>query len=85
MSMSIPSSSSSTSPSSVNNPTRILLLQDFSPELKTRDLLALFCEFEDDRGGFKLKWIDETSCWIVFSDGAVGTFVARRSILRSMA
>jgi len=29
-------------------------------------------EWEDDRGGFKVKWRDDTSAWIVFGDAAVG-------------
>jgi hypothetical protein len=53
-------------------PTRILLLSNFDPQLKTKDLLALFSNFEEDRGGFKLKWLDETSCYIVFQDHVIG-------------
>lgn len=59
-------------PSQGNNTTRILLLANFSPELKTRDIQAMFGEWEDDRGGFKIKWSDDESCWIVFNDPVVG-------------
>lgn len=34
-------------------------------------------EWEDDRGGFKVKWRDDTSAWIVFADAAV----AKRAFL----
>lgn len=60
-------------PSQGTNTTRILLLAHFSPELKTRDIQAMFGEWEDDRGGFKIKWSDDESCWIVFHDPVVGT------------
>ncbi|GAA5843680.1 hypothetical protein JCM3766R1_007208 [Sporobolomyces carnicolor] len=59
------------------NQTRILLLSDFDPALKTRDLMDLLSEWEDDRGGFKVKWRDDTSAWIVFSDA----HVAKRAFL----
>lgn len=60
----------------VSNPnatTKILQLSDFSKELKTRDIQLVFAEWEDDRGGFKIKWIDDTSCLIVFADPGTGT------------
>jgi Nuclear cap-binding protein subunit 3 len=52
--------------------TRILSLHGFPPELKTRDIQAAFAEYENERGGFKIKWIDDTSLLIVFNDAAVG-------------
>jgi hypothetical protein len=39
------------------NTTRILLLSGFAPELKTRDLIQVFAEFEDANGGFRVKWV----------------------------
>ncbi|GAA6019936.1 hypothetical protein JCM11491_006712 [Sporobolomyces phaffii] len=59
------------------NQTRVLLLSDFDPQLKTRDLMDLLAEWEDDRGGFKVKWRDDTSAWIVFTDAAT----AKRAFL----
>ncbi|GAA5942166.1 hypothetical protein JCM1841_000031 [Sporobolomyces salmonicolor] len=59
------------------NQTRILLLCDFSPSLKTRDLQDALAEWEGDRGGFKVKWRDDTSAWVVFGDPAV----AKRAFL----
>lgn len=32
----------------------------------------MFDEWEEDRGGFKIKWSDDVSCWIVFADAGVG-------------
>lgn len=52
--------------------TRILALSGFPAELKTRDIQAAFSEYENERGGFKIKWIDDTSLLIVFADPAVG-------------
>ncbi|MBW0535173.1 hypothetical protein O181_074888 [Austropuccinia psidii MF-1] len=51
--------------------TRILVLSDFNKELKTRDIQHVFSDWEDDRGGFKIKWVDDTSCLIVFADPGV--------------
>ncbi|KAH9824995.1 hypothetical protein DFH28DRAFT_1144248 [Melampsora americana] len=65
---------------SVHNPnavTRILQLTEFSKDLKTRDIQLVFAEWEDDRGGFKIKWVDDTSCLIVFADPGV----AKRAFL----
>jgi len=52
--------------------TRILSLSGFPPSLKTRDIQAAFGEYENERGGFRIKWIDDTSLLIVFNDAAVG-------------
>ncbi|GAA5904610.1 uncharacterized protein JCM6883_003840 [Sporobolomyces salmoneus] len=59
------------------NQTRILLLSDFDPSLKTRDLMELLSEWEDDRGGFKVKWRDDTSAFIVFHEATT----AKRAFL----
>lgn len=60
--------------------TRILSLHGFPPELKTRDIQAAFAEYENERGGFKIKWIDDTSLLIVFNDAAV----AKRAYLTTL-
>lgn len=60
--------------------TRILSLNGFPPELKTRDIQAAFSEYENERGGFKIKWIDDTSLLIVFNDAAV----AKRAYLNTL-
>jgi len=52
--------------------TKILELSGFPPELKTRDIQAVFQQWEEDRGGFKIKWRDDTTALIVFADPAVG-------------
>lgn len=65
---------SATPPINNNATTRILLLQGFEEEMKTRDIAALFDEWEEDKGGFKIKWCDDSSCWIVFNDAGVGEY-----------
>ena len=40
--------------------------------MKTRDIQAAFAEWENANGGFKIKWIDDTSLLIVFADATVG-------------
>lgn len=52
--------------------TRILSLTGFPKELKTRDIQSAFSEYENASGGFKIKWIDDTSLLVVFADAAVG-------------
>ena len=52
--------------------TRILSLSGFPPELKTRDLQAIFAPWEDEKGGFKIKWVDDVNALVVFFDPAVG-------------
>ena len=53
--------------------TRILSLTGFPKELKTRDIQAAFSDWENSNGGFKIKWIDDTSLLVVFADAGVGT------------
>lgn len=52
--------------------TRILSLTGFPKELKTRDIQTAFTEWENANGGFKIKWIDDTSLLIVFQDATIG-------------
>ncbi|RXW17046.1 hypothetical protein EST38_g8809 [Candolleomyces aberdarensis] len=52
--------------------TRILFLTGFSKELKTKDIQAAFSDYDGVSGGFKIKWRDDTSLLIVFSDASVG-------------
>ena len=52
--------------------TRILSLNGFPKELKTRDIQAAFSEFDNASGGFKIKWLDDTSLLVVFADATVG-------------
>lgn len=56
--------------------TRILTVSNFSPELKTRDLHQAFQQWADDRGGYKIKWIDDVTALAVFSDATVGMSLA---------
>jgi hypothetical protein len=61
--------------------TRILSLTGFPKELKTRDIQAVFSEWENASGGFKIKWIDDTSLLIVFADATVGTSYVQSYLL----
>jgi hypothetical protein len=54
--------------------TRILSLTGFPKELKTRDIQLAFSEWENANGGFKIKWIDDTSLLVVFADPTVGQY-----------
>jgi len=60
--------------------TRILTLSGFPPELKTRDIQAAFSDWENERGGFKIKWVDDTTLMLVFQDA--GT--AKRAYLSTL-
>jgi len=64
---------------STSSTTRILVLTGFSPELKTRDIQACFSDYES--AGFKIKWIDDTSCYLVFEDPVT----AKKAFLSTLA
>ncbi|OWT37131.1 hypothetical protein J008_06102 [Cryptococcus neoformans] len=51
--------------------TRILHLANFSAELKTRDLQLMFKEWDNDKGGYRIKWLDDTHALVVFADANV--------------
>ncbi|BGP15522.1 hypothetical protein JCM10213v2_003501 [Rhodosporidiobolus nylandii] len=59
------------------NHTRVLLLRDFDAALKTKDLQEALSEWQDEPGGLKVKWRDDTSAWAVFGEPAV----AKRAFL----
>ena len=52
--------------------TRILSITGFPKELKTRDFQSAFSDWENAMGGFRIKWINDTSLLIVFADAGVG-------------
>ena len=60
--------------------TRILQLSGFPPQLKTRDLQHVFAAYEDDNGGYKIKWVDDTTALIIFADPAT----AKKAYLRTI-
>ncbi|GAA5861572.1 hypothetical protein JCM8547_008077 [Rhodosporidiobolus lusitaniae] len=78
-SLSTNSNSNTTPPylATQTNHTRVLLLADFNPQLKTKDIQEAFSEWQDEPGGLKVKWRDDTSAWIVFGEPAV----AKRAFL----
>jgi len=61
--------------------TRILSLTGFPKELKTKDIQTAFSEWDQVGGGFKIKWKDDTSLYIVFQDPGV----AKRAYLKALA
>ncbi|OSX67009.1 hypothetical protein POSPLADRAFT_1063887 [Postia placenta MAD-698-R-SB12] len=61
--------------------TRILSLTGFPKELKTRDIQAAFADWDNVNGGFKIKWINDTSLLIVFNDATA----AKRAYLHTLA
>lgn len=52
--------------------TRILTLSNFSPQIKTKDLHQAFQPWAEDKGGYKIKWIDDVTALAVFNDATVG-------------
>lgn len=60
--------------------TRILQLSGFPPQLKTRDLQQVFAAYEEEKGGYKIKWVDDTTALIIFVDPAV----AKKAYLRTV-
>lgn len=77
----IPSSNPNHIPTATVSTTRILHLSGFSPELKTRDIQSVFADWEEEGGGFKIKWVDDTTCLIVFQDAGV----AKRAFLNVLS
>ncbi|KAF9502157.1 hypothetical protein BDN71DRAFT_1485481 [Pleurotus eryngii] len=61
--------------------TRILSLTGFPKELKTKDIQTAFSDWEGVNGGFKIKWKDDTSLYIVFQDATV----AKKAYLHTLA
>ncbi|SPO20484.1 uncharacterized protein UTRI_00881_B [Ustilago trichophora] len=60
--------------------TRILELSGFPPQLKTRDLQQVFAAYEEEKGGYKIKWVDDTTALIIFADPAT----AKKAYLRTI-
>jgi len=60
--------------------TRILALSGFNPQLKTKDIQQAFSDWDNVQGGFKIKWVDDTSLYIVFQDPAI----AKRAYLQAL-
>lgn len=60
--------------------TRILELSGFPPHLKTRDLQQIFAAYEEEKGGYKIKWVDDTTALVIFADPAT----AKKAYLRTI-
>lgn len=50
---------------------KILRLEGFNAELKTKDILKCFAEWEE-QGGLVIRWIDDVTCLLIFGDVDVG-------------
>ncbi|WWC85562.1 uncharacterized protein L201_000426 [Kwoniella dendrophila CBS 6074] len=66
-----PSSSSSSTVQLSAAVTRILHLANFSADLKTRDLQNMFKDWETEKGGFRIKWLDDVNALVVFADASI--------------
>ncbi|KAI9209838.1 uncharacterized protein BJ171DRAFT_485171 [Polychytrium aggregatum] len=51
-----------------SGPTLALELYDFPPTWKTHDIHAIFRQFEDAKGGYRLKWLEDTKALIIFGN-----------------
>jgi len=60
--------------------TKVLLVSGFPKELRTKDINLAFSDWENVQGGFKIKWIDDTSLYVIFQDPTV----AKRAYLRAI-
>jgi len=60
--------------------TRILSVSGFPKELRTKDINQAFSDWDNVQGGFKVKWIDDTSLYVVFNDPTV----AKRAYLQAL-
>lgn len=61
--------------------TRVLQLHGFSIEIRTRDLHAILRPWENVEGGYRIRWQDDETAYVVFSDAGV----AKRAYLELLA
>ncbi|KAI9321354.1 hypothetical protein BX666DRAFT_1850932 [Dichotomocladium elegans] len=54
----------------VEEPTTILDCYDFPPAFKTHHLHDIFREYANMRGGYRIKWMDDTRALIIFEHPA---------------
>ncbi|ORZ20304.1 hypothetical protein BCR42DRAFT_408461 [Absidia repens] len=54
----------------VGEPTVVLDCRDFPKSFKTHHLHDIFREYENIRGGYRIKWIDDTRALIIFEHPA---------------
>lgn len=47
------------------------------PRIKTRDIQTIFKEWETEKGGFRIKWMDDVNAMVVFNDASVGMSEAK--------
>lgn len=61
--------------------TRVLQLHGFSTEIRTRDLHTILRPWENLAGGYRIRWQDDNTAYVVFSDAGV----AKRAYLELLA
>ncbi|KAH8553220.1 hypothetical protein BGW37DRAFT_422333 [Umbelopsis sp. PMI_123] len=54
----------------VEEPTTVLDCYDFPPAFKTHHLHDIFREYENMRGGYRIKWLEDTRALIIFEHPA---------------
>jgi len=57
-------------PDAYEGSTRILDIFDFPPSFKTHHLHEIFQEYENSRGGYRIKWMNDTRALIIFEHPA---------------
>ena len=50
----------------------LLCIADASRRLKTRDIQTIFKDWENEKGGFRIKWLDDVNALVVFVDAGIG-------------
>lgn len=74
-------------PPSPDEPTVTLDCYDFPASFKTHHLHDIFREYENMRGGYRIKWLEDTRALIVFEHPAAGElcyFVFNYSVGRAI-
>ena len=59
----------------VDEPTVILDCYDFPSAFKTHHLHDIFREYENMRGGYRIKWKDDTRALIIFEHPTTGKMI----------
>lgn len=56
----------------IEEPTTVLDCYDFPPAFKTHHLHDIFREYENMRGGYRIKWLEDTRALIIFEHPSTG-------------
>lgn len=63
-------------------PTTVLDCYDFPPAFKTHHLHDIFREYENLRGGYRIKWLEDTRALIIFEHPSTGKYDPHLSIMQ---